>query len=87
VSWSAHLQHTATGLAIVFAGPVSRLDMTSDTAAHFASLLAVEARHRLRGVVPKLMAPVELRPRDDVHPNCCDCETCLNGDHDGQTNK
>jgi hypothetical protein len=36
VSWSAHLQHTATGLAIVFAGPVSRLDMSADVAQHLA---------------------------------------------------
>jgi hypothetical protein len=82
MSWSAHLQHTATGLAIVFAGPVSRLDMSADVAQHLASLLAVEARHR-QGVVAQLAAPVELRaPRADLHPNCCDCDACINGDHD-----
>jgi hypothetical protein len=80
VSWSAHLQHTATGLAIVFAGPVSRLDMSADVAQHLASLLAVEARHRLQGVVAGIASPVEMRRRDDAHPNCCDCDLCLNGD-------
>lgn len=54
MSWSAHLQHTPTGLALTFAEPVSRLDMTADVAAHLASLLAVEARHRMRGVVAAL---------------------------------
>jgi hypothetical protein len=43
MSWSARLTHTTTGLAIVFAGPVSRLDLTPDVAAHFARLLAAEA--------------------------------------------
>ena len=105
MSWSAHLQHTATGLAIVFAGPVSRLDMTSDTAAHFASLLAVEARHRMRGVVAavaktscnhqgygsEVCATVAQNNGDSnaphggagIHPLCCDCSPCLNGDHHG----
>ena len=97
MSWSAHLQHTATGLAIVFAGPVTRLDMTSDTAAHFASLLALEARHRLAGVVRALggdrqdgaaacVSPEKLENKavaviGNLHPLCCDCDNCLNGDN------
>ena len=83
MSWSAHLQHTDTGLAIVFAGPVSRLDLAPDVAAHLARLLAVEARHHVAGVVRTLKAEnngasVE---RTLAHPLCCDCEPCLNGDH------
>ena len=54
MTFHAHLQHTETGLAIVFAGPVSRLDMAPDVAAHLASLLAIEARHRMLGVVAVL---------------------------------
>jgi hypothetical protein len=77
VSFHAHLQHTETGLAIVFAGPVSRLDMAPDVATHLASLLAIEARHRMLGVVAELTRPVELVT---THPNCCDCDCCLNGD-------
>ena len=101
MSWSAHLTHTPTGLAIVFAGPVSRLDLTPDVAEHFASLIAIEARAHLTGVVRTLEAqnldvsPSRHRaamriagnsnaPHGDahIHPNCCDCEKCLNGDHD-----
>jgi hypothetical protein len=84
VSWSAYLQHTDTGLAIVFAGPVSRLDMAPDVAQHLASLLAVEARHRLAGVVRTLRAELPstsaVRMREP-HALCCDCDNCLNGDH------
>lgn len=82
MSWSAHLQHTDTGLAIVFAGPVSRLDLTPDVAEHFASLIAIEARARVAGVVRQLeleaSRPVELA--GDVHPIFCNCDGCLNGD-------
>jgi hypothetical protein len=90
--WSARLTHTTTGLAIVFAGPVSRLDMSADVAQHLASLLAVEARHRLQGVVTALafpnarevnedanLAPVEPGNPNAMHPLCCDCDHCLNG--------
>jgi hypothetical protein len=87
VTWSARIEHTSSGLALTFGAPLSRLDMAPDVAQHLASLLAVEARHRLQGVVAELSAPVELRPRDNVHPNCCDCEACLNGDHRGKTNE
>lgn len=54
MTWHAHLQHTDTGLALTFAQPVTRLDMTADVAAHLASLLAIEARHRMAGVVGTL---------------------------------
>jgi hypothetical protein len=93
VTWQAHLQHTDTGLAIVFAGPVSRLDLAPDVAAHLASLLAIEARHRLAGVVLSLETDRPSRhsvpfsaENDPVapldgHPLCCDCDDCLNGDH------
>lgn len=56
MSWSARLTYTSTGLAIVFAGPVSRLDMTPDVAQHFASLIAIEARQHVAGVVRTLEA-------------------------------
>lgn len=88
MSWSAHLQHTETGLAIVFAGPVSRLDMDPATAAHLASLLAIEARHRMLGVVAVLnterLENKQLYVEQSLaHPLCCDCDPCLNGDdHD-----
>lgn len=37
-----------TGLAIVFAGPVCRLDFTPDVAAHFTRLLAAEEESTTR---------------------------------------
>jgi hypothetical protein len=60
-----------------------RLDIAPDVAAHLASLLAVEARHRLAGVVRTLEAEnasmrVEPTP---AHALQRDCEPCLNGDH------
>jgi len=85
VSWAAHLQHTETGLAIVFAGPVSRLDLTPEVAEHFASLIAIEARHRLRGIVSAVENIQNLNDSAlrhaarQSHPLCCDCDTCLNG--------
>ena len=84
MSWAARIEHTPAGLALTFGAPLSRLDMTADVAQHLASLLAVEARHRLAGVVRALGAEngshaVLVRER---HPLCCDCEPCLNGDHD-----
>ncbi len=56
MSFSAHLTHTPTGIAITFAAPVSRLDLDPSVAAHLASLLAIEARARLAGVVRTLEA-------------------------------
>lgn len=78
MSWSAHLQHTETGLAIVFAGPVSRLDLTPDVAEHFASLIAIEARARVAGVVRALGAEPAAGSARATHPLCCHCEECLN---------
>jgi hypothetical protein len=75
VSWSGHQQHTDTGLAIVFAGPVSQLDM-SDTAARFASLLAIQERYRMAGVVRTLEAENACASVEAMrYPLCCDCET------------
>lgn len=75
MSWSAHIQHTPQGLALTFPEPLSRLDMTSDVAAHLASLLAVEARRRMVGVVEALVAvPVAL---DTRHAHFCDCLDCM----------
>ncbi len=56
MSWGARIEHTAGGLAITFAQPLSRLDMSADVAAHFASLIAIEARHHVAGVVRTLEA-------------------------------
>jgi hypothetical protein len=94
VSWAAHIEHTAGGLAITFAEPLSRLDMTADVAAHLASLLAVEARQRMTGVVRTLEAEngshaVERSQKrlyigsadTSSHPLCCDRDPCLNGEH------
>jgi hypothetical protein len=84
MSWSAHLTHTATGLAITFAQPVARIDLTPDVAEHFASLIAIEARARVAGVVSTLRteeSQKQLYIRSaDAHPLCCDCDNCLNGD-------
>lgn len=81
MTWAAHIEHTAGGLAITFAEPLQRLDITADVAAHLASLLAVEARHRLAGVVRTLEAAA---PTPAVrHVLCCDCDPCLNGGHRG----
>lgn len=89
MSWSARLTHTTTGLAIVFAGPVSRLDMTPDVAAHFARLLAAEASLGVIGtleaekgshaVVRESQKQLHVGSTD-AHPLCCDCDACLNGD-------
>lgn len=90
MSWSARIAHTGTGLAIVFAGPVSRLDMTNDVAAHLARLLAAEAQTPRNpnaaevsnsGQLPRFSrrnpnASIEVIGR---HPLCCDCDECLNG--------
>ncbi len=103
MSWQARIEHTPAGLALTFGAPLSRLDMAPDVAQHLASLLAVEARHRLAGVVRTLEAEnsqlyVGQRLPDycaaaaenactsvvptSAHPLCCDCDDCLNGDHD-----
>ncbi len=82
MSWSAHLTHTPTGLALTFATPVDRLDMTAEVAEHFASLIAIEARARVAGVVRTLAAETSLiRVQHGSHPLCCDCDPCLNGSH------
>jgi hypothetical protein len=78
MTWSARIEHTPAGLALTFGAPLSRLDMSADVAAHLASLLAVEARHRLAGVVSTLVAEnactsaVRMRPKpktSQTHPN------------------
>jgi hypothetical protein len=56
MTWSARIEHTPAELALTFGAPLSRLDMAPEVAAHLASLLAVEARHRLAGVVSTLVA-------------------------------
>jgi hypothetical protein len=93
--WALRIEHQPDGLRLRFPEPLATLDMTSETAAHLASLLAVEARHRMRGVVAGLSEP-PTRPNSEIirdselcctaqqsRPLCCDCEPCLNGDHDG----
>jgi hypothetical protein len=87
MSWSARIAHTSAGLAIVFAGPVTRLDFTPDVAAHFASLLAAEARSAASGVDHENGGfRAQVRARSGVsmitrlHPLCCTCDPCLNGD-------
>lgn len=77
MSWQARIEHTADGIALTFGAPLARLDMAPDVAAHLASLLAVEARHRMAGVVRALEAEPVLG--DDAHPLCCDCLNCMNG--------
>lgn len=75
MSWSAHIQHTPQGLALTFPEPLSRLDMTSEVAAHLASLLAVEARQRMAGVVRALEAENTAVRFQPGHPLCCDRRT------------
>lgn len=85
MSWSAHLQHTPEGLALCFREPVSRLDMSPEVAEHLASLLAVEARHRMRSVVAALDSELLENKQfrvGDSHPLCCDCLDCMNGLHE-----
>jgi hypothetical protein len=85
MTWHARIEHTPAGLALTFGAPLSRLDMAPDVAQHLASLLAVEARHRLAGVVRTLEAETSAiqLPLDVPHPLCCDCDDCLNGGTDG----
>jgi hypothetical protein len=82
LSWSARIAHTSTGLAIVFAGPVSRLDFTPDVADHFARLLAAEARTAGLGSTLEISRSETTKTQESVvfqHPLCCDCDSCLNG--------
>ena len=84
MTWSARIEHTSGGLALTFGAPLSRLDMAPDVAEHLASLLAVEARARMTSVVRTLETENGSHAvlRGDAHPNCCDCDGCLNGgDH------
>lgn len=81
MTWQARIEHTPAGLALTFGAPLSRLDMAPDVAQHLASLLAVEARHRLAGVVRTLEAEptplvVDLTER---HAHFCDCLDCMGG--------
>lgn len=90
--WALRIEHQPDGLRLRFPEPLATLDMTSETAAHLASLLAVEARHRLRGVVAALddhqTAGVSANPEHSRavelitarHPLCCDDDCCLNSD-------
>lgn len=80
MTWSARIVHTPAGLALTFGAPLSRLDMSADVAQHLASLLAVEARHRLAGVVRTLEAENSLMSVEptSAHPLCCDDDCCLN---------
>ena len=78
MSWSARIEHVEGGLAISFAEPLSRPTMTNDTAAHFASLLAVEARSQVAGVVRTLEAENSSRAvvvRDDRHASAATATT------------
>ncbi len=84
MTWSARIEHTPAGLALTFGAPTSRLDMAPDVAQHLASLLAVEARHRLADYsgarAENACASVE---PTSAHALQCDCDDCLNGgDHD-----
>ena len=54
MSWAARIEHTEGGLRLRFATPTTTLDMTSETAAHLASLIAIEARSQVAGVVRTL---------------------------------
>ena len=81
MTWSARIEHTSAGLALTFGAPLSRLDMAPDVAQHLASLLAVEARHRLAGVVRTLEAEnTAASVPPSRHLLCCDCEDCLHSD-------
>jgi len=84
MSWQARIEHTPAGLALTFGAPTSRLDMAPDVAQHLASLLAVEARHRMRGVVGALVEQpnpndIQLIAAGGAHALQCDCDFCLNG--------
>lgn len=82
MSWSARIEHTDGGLRLRFPEPLTTLDMTNDVAEHLATLLAVEARSPVRGVVRALEAQSMLYvDTGATHPLCCDCDGCLNGVH------
>ena len=90
MSWALRIEHQPDGLRLRFPEPLATLDMTSETAAHLASLLAIEARHRMRGVVAALddhqtadlsAIPEQSRTVELItacHPLCCHCDACLN---------
>ncbi len=81
MTWQARIEHTPGGLALTFGQPLSRIDMAPDVAQHLASLLAVEARAAMLGVVSTLEAEnSQLYVGHSLaHPLCCDCDPCLNG--------
>jgi len=83
MSWGARIEHTAGGLATTFAELLTRVDMSADVAAHFASLIAIEARHHVAGVARALEAESTSPAPLARHVLCCDCSACLNGDRDG----
>lgn len=86
MSWVLRIENQPDGLRLRFPEPLSTLDMTPDVAQHLASLLAVEARHRMLGVVAVLNTErlVNKQNRvtadDDDHVLMCTCDSCLNGD-------
>ncbi|HVY26962.1 MAG TPA: hypothetical protein VHB79_10430 [Polyangiaceae bacterium] len=78
MSWSARIEHVDGGLAIQFAEPLSRLQMTNDVAAHFAALIAIEARSQVAGVGRTLETERPLCIHTaDAHPHFCDCLDCM----------
>ena len=54
MTFTLRIEHQPDGLRLRFPEPLATLDMSSETASHLASLLAVEARSRLVGVVRTL---------------------------------
>ena len=82
MTWSARIEHTPAGLALTFGAPLNRLDMAPDVAQHLASLLAIEARHRLTGVVRTLEAENGSHAvvRSGAHCLQCECSACMHGE-------
>jgi hypothetical protein len=77
MTWAARIEQIVGGLALTFPKPLARLDRSNDVAQHLASLLGIEARQQVAGVVRMLGAEGSRRAL------CCDCDDCPNGGHSG----
>lgn len=88
MSWNVHITTAPTGeLRLQFGSPVARLDMGRDTARHLGRLLMEAALSGIPNgdVQPKTSEPrtgLEAKNKPNaltvLHPNCCDCDDCLN---------
>ena len=80
MTFALRIEHQPSGLRLRFAQPTTTLDMSADVAQHLASLLTIEARSQVTGVVRTLELENGSRAAEsDAHAHFCDCLDCLGG--------